>query len=448
MALIFGERAEQIHKEGGSELFSKEPAFFNSAEPAPAFSAPSTQGGENAQPSVRQIRKQRRDSTLTRQAECSNVEPAAVPSTSPGRPKGQSAPVTDDVNRLDRTIFVGNVPATCKRKALHSFFAHQTGYSVESVRLRSVSVDPNGTMPRKGKVLQARLDSEINTAHAYVVFREKVGAEAALPLNMCEFADRHIRIDRATSPSNRSGKVEYDRQRTLFVGRIRFDATDEELVSIFSGGESYAKELGNQLEAVRLIKDKRTGHGKGVAYVLYKTANAAKFALTALQGVQLHERELRIQKPLPTMQSQGTNAASIKGSKRVGSPSQRDEHTAVQKASSYNQAKRRKRSNENANPDASEHQQRTSRAMAPYEGARTRAGGALKGPQENHSSALSVDKLKKEAAGDTKTQRDKAKKKKSTKKAHERSAARISQRKRPAVAAKKKQQQQQKKKSA
>lgn len=396
----------------------------------------------------RQERKQKRENSWIRQAEGSHSDGStdSQPSTNSTtttttttthrkRVNKDGRPVVDTPERINRTVFVGNVHATCKRKALRRFFQEHVGYRVESVRFRSVAIDPHGTMPRKGKVQTARLDTDVNSAHAFVVFHEQAGADAALGLNMHEFAGRHLRVDRATSPSNREGKVEYDRKRTLFVGHIPFDATDEELINIFRGGESYAKELQNQVEAVRHVKDKRTGHGKGVAYVLYKTTNAAKFALTALQGALLRDRELRVQKPSPVTEQ----VPAGKKKKLQRGKSERDKHAALQKASSYNQAKKRKRAvNEQEAGNADARQSKASRGMAPYEGARTRASASMKG--QDSSIALSVEKLKKDAAGKTKKEREQ--RAKTNKKKRVKGSARISQRKRPAVAARKKAMQQ------
>lgn len=57
--------------------------------------------------------------------------------------------------------------------------------SVESVRLRSVPVQPEAVaLPRRAAVLTGKVDSERATAHAYVVFAAPEQAQAALAHNM------------------------------------------------------------------------------------------------------------------------------------------------------------------------------------------------------------------------------------------------------------------------
>lgn len=57
--------------------------------------------------------------------------------------------------------------------------------SVESVRLRSVPVQPEAVaLPRRAAVLTGKVDAERATAHAYVVFAEPQQAQAALAHNM------------------------------------------------------------------------------------------------------------------------------------------------------------------------------------------------------------------------------------------------------------------------
>lgn len=59
---------------------------------------------------------------------------------------------------------------------------------------------------------------------------------------------------------------------------------DEELIQLF-GPEN--------IEAVRVVRDGRTGEGKGVAFVLFRDQEAAKAALRQ-KDVQLGGRELRL----------------------------------------------------------------------------------------------------------------------------------------------------------
>lgn len=62
---------------------------------------------------------------------------------------------------------------------------HNRYGSVESVRLRSVPVQPEAVaLPRRAAVLGGRVDADRATAHAYVVFAQPEHAQAALAHNM------------------------------------------------------------------------------------------------------------------------------------------------------------------------------------------------------------------------------------------------------------------------
>ena len=48
------------------------------------------------------------------------------------------------------------------------------------------------------------------------------------------------------------------------------------------------------VEAVRVVRDAKTGAGKGVAFVLFRTQEASKAALSQREGAQLGGRQLRM----------------------------------------------------------------------------------------------------------------------------------------------------------
>lgn len=204
---------------------------------------------------------------------------------------GRTAPAAADEaaadERLPRTVFVGNLPAAVKRKALVRLFA--TCGAVESARLRSLPLklgDPESKaakMPRRGAIAAGNIDVE-HSAHAYVVFREEAAVEAALKLNMTEFEGHHLRVDRA-APKAAKGAVLFDHTRSLFVGNLPLDAEDEELIRLF-GAEG--------VEAVRVVRDARSGAGKGVAFVLFRSQDASRAALKQHRKAELRGRQLRL----------------------------------------------------------------------------------------------------------------------------------------------------------
>lgn len=214
----------------------------------------------------------------------------------------------DDGEKLHRTIFVGNLPLSLKRKQLIKEFS-QFG-EVDSVRLRSVPI-LDSKLPRKNAILKGQIDDSHNRVHAYVVFKDKESANAALSHNLAELGGNHIRVDRAYPPCKKlkgENHFTYEYKRTVFVGNLPFDVQDEELYQLFLG----TKLLESSVEAVRVIRDPHTSKGKGIAYVLFKTMNAAKLAIKK-NHFKLRDRDLRLCKAQPDSH-QGSRAVSTPGS--------------------------------------------------------------------------------------------------------------------------------------
>jgi len=209
---------------------------------------------------------------------------------------------------LHRTIFIGNLPLSLKRKHLIKEFS-QFG-EVESVRLRSVPI-LDSKLPRKNAILKGQIDDSHNRVHAYVVFKDEQSANAALSHNLAELGGNHIRVDRAYPPCKKfkgENHFTYDYTRTVFVGNLPFDVKDEELYQLFIG----TKPLESSVEAVRVIRDPHTSKGKGIAYVLFKTMNAAKLAIKK-NHFKLRDRDLRLSKARPDSH-QESRAVSTPGS--------------------------------------------------------------------------------------------------------------------------------------
>lgn len=195
----------------------------------------------------------------------------------------------DDESKLLRTIFVGNLPLKIKKKALLKEFG--SFGEIESVRIRSIPVADSAT-PRKAAIIKQKLNDNADSVNAYVVFKSEESAQASLAHNMAVVGERHIRVDRACPPRKKmkgENSALYDNKRTLFVGNLPFDVKDEEIYQLFSG----MKEFGSSIEAVRVIRDPNTLLGKGIAYVLFKTREAAN-TISRKRNLKLRDRELRV----------------------------------------------------------------------------------------------------------------------------------------------------------
>ncbi|XP_058777455.1 nucleolar protein 12-like [Vicia villosa] len=219
----------------------------------------------------------------------------------------------DDEDKLLRTIFVGNLPLKVKKKTLLNEF--KKFGEVESVRIRSVPLQDT-KIPRKGAILAKKIHELAESVNAYIVFKTEESAQASLAHNMTVVEGFHIRVDRACPPRKKlKGDTSqlYDNKRTVFVGNLPFDVKDEELYQLFGG----IPNLESSVEAIRVVRDPHLNVGKGIAYVLFKTREAAN-SIVNKRSLNLRDRALRLSRA-------NTNAATTP-SKRPDSPGARLTH--------------------------------------------------------------------------------------------------------------------------
>jgi RNA recognition motif-containing protein len=74
--------------------------------------------------------------------------------------------------------------------------------------------------------------------------------------------------------------------KKLYVGNIHFKATEEKLRDLFAG-------IG-EVASINVIKDKRTGKNKGMAFVEMASDEEAQKAMEALNGTPLLDRPLSV----------------------------------------------------------------------------------------------------------------------------------------------------------
>ncbi|KAK9120558.1 hypothetical protein Syun_018175 [Stephania yunnanensis] len=195
----------------------------------------------------------------------------------------------DDEDKLLRTVFVGNLPLKLKKKALLKEFGRFG--EIDSARIRSVPLVDSKT-PRKGAIFKGKINESVDSVHAYIVFKDEKAAQASLSHNMAVLGGNHIRVDMACPPRKKLKGEQvplYDNKRTVFVGNLPFDVKDEEVYQLFCGIE----QLRPSIEGVRVIRDPNTSIGKGIAYILFKTRDAANQALRK-KHLKLRDRELRL----------------------------------------------------------------------------------------------------------------------------------------------------------
>ena len=208
--------------------------------------------------------------------------------------------------REGRTVFVGNCPATVTRRKLRRLF--QEHGKVASVRLRSIVVE-KGKLPVK---VAKRMHKQVtgNTVNGYVVFESEESAEKALALNGEVLGGRHLRVDLVGQSSTHKHK------RSVFVGNLPFTADEEEVRGAFA-------ECG-EIEAVRVVRERKTNTGKGFGFVTFKDRSGVMFALQQNGKVELDGKKLRVFKSRDMSQGEGGGSvARFSGMQAKGTLKQR-----------------------------------------------------------------------------------------------------------------------------
>ncbi|XP_043914576.1 RNA-binding protein 34 [Protopterus annectens] len=214
-----------------------------------------------------------------------------VDEAEPGTPQTKKQNWAVERIKNKRTVFVGNLPVSCNKQMLKSIFK-EFGY-IESMRFRSVArADP--TMSRKQATIQRKSHPKRHNMNAYIVFKEESDAVKALQRNGMEITNGfHIRVDLASKDSS------HDQKRSIFVGNLPYDMEEEVLWKHFS-------ECG-QVEAVRLIRDRSTGLGKGFGYVLFESTDDVFLALK-LDSSEVMGRKIRVQRCVKKEKVKSTNS--------------------------------------------------------------------------------------------------------------------------------------------
>ncbi|XP_045078092.1 RNA-binding protein 34 [Coregonus clupeaformis] len=189
------------------------------------------------------------------------------------------AQMAEERVKQKRTVFVGNLPASCTKKTLQLVFKDQG--AIESIRFRSV-VREDPSMSRKVAAIQRKVHPKKQSINAYVVFKAEEGAEKALERNGMEIEkDFHIRVDRISKSSS------HDHKRSIFIGNLPFDINELPLRQHF-------EECG-KVEGVRLVRDKNSGMGKGFGYILFESIDSVQLALK-LDSSKLLGRSVRVKR--------------------------------------------------------------------------------------------------------------------------------------------------------
>uniref|UniRef100_A0A8C2UXU9 RNA-binding protein 34 n=1 Tax=Chinchilla lanigera TaxID=34839 RepID=A0A8C2UXU9_CHILA len=191
-------------------------------------------------------------------------------------------PINQEEERLknERTVFVGNLPVSCNKKKLKSFFKEYG--QIESVRFRSL-IPAEGTVSKKLAAIKRKIHPDQKNINAYVVFKDESAATKALKRNGAQIADGfRIRVDLASETSSRD-------KRSVFVGNLPYKVEETAV-------EEHFLDCGS-IVAVRIVRDPVTGVGKGFGYVLFENTDAVHLALK-LNNSELMGRKLRVMRSI------------------------------------------------------------------------------------------------------------------------------------------------------
>lgn len=185
----------------------------------------------------------------------------------------------EEMIKNKRTVFVGNLPVDCTAQMLKSLFKEYG--QIESIRFRSV-VPAEDTLSRKLAAIKRKIHPNVKYINAYVVFKEERDAVKALKKNGTEVASGfHIRVDSASKNSL------HDNKRSVFLGNLAYDISDSAVREHFA-------DCGDVV-AVRIVRDRQSGMGKGFGYVLFENTDAVHLALK-LNNSDLMGRKLRVKR--------------------------------------------------------------------------------------------------------------------------------------------------------
>ena len=207
----------------------------------------------------------------------------------------QSSKDETEIEKASRTVFLGNVSTSAiKSKSskkllldhLVSFVPllpdNKPLHKIESIRFRSTAFS-TASVPRKAAYVKKELmDETTKSTNAYAVYSTPLAArEAVKRLNGSIVLERHLKVDSVAHPAK------IDHRRCVFVGNLGFVA-DESLIRAAEDKDNNTKSKkpkepadaeeglwrqfgkAGTVESVRVIRDKTTRVGKGVAYVQFQ----------------------------------------------------------------------------------------------------------------------------------------------------------------------------------
>ncbi|KAG7203961.1 hypothetical protein KM043_001827 [Ampulex compressa] len=184
----------------------------------------------------------------------------------------------EELMELDKhTIYIGNLPRHVKMSTLKQHFA-KFG-PIKTIRFRGI-IPERANMPKKVAAITKKIHPEINSLCAFIIYKLIESVELALSMNGKLFEGNYLRVDCANKSQHQP-----DPKKCVFLGNLPYKIDDNVVWEHF-------KDCG-EIDYVRVIRDGKTGIGKGFAYINFKTEDAVSLALE-LNETKLLNRAVRV----------------------------------------------------------------------------------------------------------------------------------------------------------
>lgn len=177
---------------------------------------------------------------------------------------------------------------------------------IVTMRFRGAAIDK--TMPARAAYATNTFQSTRDSLLAYVLLNSSEEARhAAERFNGVSIGGHRIRVDVAAFQNHRS----FDAARSVFVGNVPFHASEQALHKHFS---SIMGKSDSQIVNVRIVRDKETQLGSGIAYVVFSDASSVERAIEKVHGSTIDPALLPA---VPADNEELTKAASHRRTLRV-----------------------------------------------------------------------------------------------------------------------------------
>ncbi|CDR97395.1 RNA recognition motif domain containing protein, putative [Babesia bigemina] len=182
-------------------------------------------------------------------------------------------------------VFVGNVPLSVDKSELIKSLGIDPKI-VKSVHFRSLPVESKFAYNKRIGVIRGKLSDAKPSQNAYVTLVDEKYVDELVAKNTMELRGHYLFINKS-SPSSFS---KFNRKKTVFVGRLPPNTTENELFEVFSNV--------SQVQGVRIIRDPVTSESKGFGFVLFDSRTAVPEAVEAFNNYSFKGYTLHVTKAL------------------------------------------------------------------------------------------------------------------------------------------------------